>query len=321
MATLPFNEGIVDFFFQLRQNDWAAPLTSFFQFLTFLGSSTGYFILVLAIYWLFRKDIVYDLAVLLVATALTNLALKELIRNPRPYVTDGTYRNKWGLRSPSEIEETARSFSTPSGHAQTASTFFSYLAYKSKSRSHQIFFVLMILGIGISRPYLGVHYLEDVILGWIIGLLITYIFIRYQETLPNLSFETNRLQKYFAFFIVTLGVSIGFGVVNNFGQASQDITTFMGILFGIMIGFDQEKQKLNFDSKAHSILNGLGRFVMGAVVAFTVLFGLDTAFAAIAEDNTLLGFLLRFIRYFSFGLVSTFVCPWLFIKLKLSKSL
>ncbi len=321
MATLPFNQGIVDFFFQIRQNDWATPLTILFRFLTFLGSSTGYFILVLTIYWLYKKDIVYDLAVLLVATALTNLALKEIIRNPRPYVTDGTYTEKWGLSSPKEIEETSNSFSTPSGHAQTSATFFSFLAYKSKSRGTRILSVIMILGIGISRTYLGVHYLEDVILGWAIGLIISYLYIKYKPSLPRLNFEENRSQLYGSIFLFTAILSLGFGFLNNFGQSSQDITTFMGLLFGIVVGFDQERSNLNFNSRAHSFANGLLRFIIASAIAFSVLFGLDQLFAYLATDDTLFGFILRYLRYFTFGFVSTFLCPWVFVRFNLSEKL
>lgn len=321
MATLPFNEGIVEFFFQIRQNDALTPLIQFFQFLTFLGSSTGYFILVLAIYWLYRKDIVYELAVLLVITALSNLALKEIIRNPRPYVVDGTYQQKWALSSPNEIAETANSFSTPSGHAQTAATFFSFLYYKSKSTGWRVLFVFLILGIGISRPFLGVHYLEDVIIGWSIGLLITFLYIKYKDKIPVPNFETSRHSIYAGLFGLTIVLSFGFGFLNEFHQASQDIVTFMGLLMGIVVGFDQERIKVNFDPRASSIANGILRFVIGGAIAFSVLFGLDAFFAEISGDESLLGFALRYVRYFSFGLVSTLVCPWIFVKANLSRSI
>jgi membrane-associated phospholipid phosphatase len=60
-------------------------------------------------------------------------------------------------------------FSTPSGHATAAAAFYTYLYGKVCSRAVRIVAVAAILIIGISRPYLGVHYFEDVFLGWALG--------------------------------------------------------------------------------------------------------------------------------------------------------
>lgn len=75
------------------------------------------------------------------------------------------------------IAETGYSF--PSGHSVTAVCFYGYLAFLywayGKSpvmrRVGIIGAVLMILGIGISRIYLGVHFPTDVIGGYIGGLM------------------------------------------------------------------------------------------------------------------------------------------------------
>ncbi len=320
MATLPFNMDIVDFFYEFRQQDISTPFTGFFQAMTFLGSSTGYFLIVLFLYWLIDKKICFRVAILLVISAILNVGLKEAIRNPRPYVTDGTYTEKWELYSTKEIEETAESFSTPSGHAQSSATFFHYIQEKFKRRSVVIFAIFMTFSIGFSRVFLGVHYLEDVILGWIIGGIVSYLFIKYEN---HISIDVNNadLKWLFAMLFGTTLVVINIvGIVWDFNLASQDLSTFLGLLFGFTLGIAIEDRHLNFSNRSSSIATALIKYVLGLLVCFLILFGLDMVFGIIAADNTLLGINLRYLRYGTFGFVGAYVVPKIFIMLKLSET-
>ncbi|MDX5347144.1 MAG: phosphatase PAP2 family protein [Hymenobacteraceae bacterium] len=69
------------------------------------------------------------------------------------------------------------SFSFPSGHATTAMALFGFLTYfiirYSKTWSSKVFLfivcLILILLVGFSRIYLGVHYLSDVLAGFLVG--------------------------------------------------------------------------------------------------------------------------------------------------------
>lgn len=69
--------------------------------------------------------------------------------------------------------------SFPSGHATIAIAFYGFLTYllykKIKNSLHRsliiIFALVIIIAIGWSRLYLGVHYSSDVIAGYFVGLL------------------------------------------------------------------------------------------------------------------------------------------------------
>ena len=99
----------------------------------------------------------------LVASELFVLATKTLVARPRPPLEDA------------RIVQTG--FSFPSGHAALAAAFYGTLAYLliRALRWDALKVVvgsvaaLLVVAIGISRIYLGVHYPTDVLAGWTLG--------------------------------------------------------------------------------------------------------------------------------------------------------
>lgn len=87
-----------------------------------------------------------------------------------------------------------RGFSFPSGHSFVSITFYGfliYLVYNSNYKSETKFILIslllvLILMIGISRIYLGVHYPSDVIGGFVGGLAYLLIFI---EIIKGVNYE------------------------------------------------------------------------------------------------------------------------------------
>ncbi len=81
------------------------------------------------------------------------------------------------------IEESGYSF--PSGHSLVSSLVYGYLIYKLNSIIKNKFIkcvvigiiICIILSIGISRIYLGVHYFSDVFCGFLEGIIILLTFI------------------------------------------------------------------------------------------------------------------------------------------------
>ena len=90
------------------------------------------------------------------------------------------------------LHETDPSF--PSGHATIAVTFYGYLAYiiiKSSPKRYKLSIIIMailiIVLIGFSRLYLGVHYVSDVLAGYLVGLVFLVIGINFTN-----KFNTNK---------------------------------------------------------------------------------------------------------------------------------
>lgn len=85
------------------------------------------------------------------------------------------------------------SFSFPSGHATIAVAFYGFVGYllmrfaQRWNRKVNIFFItiLVIAAIGLSRVYLGVHYVSDVWSGYLVGAMWLIIAISFSEWLRH----------------------------------------------------------------------------------------------------------------------------------------
>ncbi|CAN7263918.1 phosphatase PAP2 family protein [Paenibacillus sp. LjRoot56] len=143
--------------------------TSVAKFFTFMGSGSTEFILFFLVagllYFKFKHR--WETLVLFVGVLgawLLNSGLKDLIKRDRPSA------EVWLI----EVD----SFSFPSGHAMVSILFYGLLAYLLWVNVRQTWraawlippiAVLVILCIGLSRIYLGVHYPSDVLAGYTAG--------------------------------------------------------------------------------------------------------------------------------------------------------
>ena len=137
------------------------------EFFSFIGADG---ILVLSVliplffFWKKRKHEAILFSIMIGMGAIVNMVLKLITHRPRP-----TF-------APLAIEH---SLSFPSGHSMNSFIFFMTVAYfyyhftHRKKHSLIAFFIatIIILCIGISRIYLGVHYPSDVLGGYVTGLL------------------------------------------------------------------------------------------------------------------------------------------------------
>ena len=144
--------------------------TSIAKIFTFLGSTL--FITILCVLSLIPKKTRFSVVINTLIAVGISQALKRIIRRARPI----------GVAL---IKETG--FSFPSGHSMVGFVFYGfviYLIYKSKlSKTLKVLlitlFSLLIISIGLSRIYLGVHHATDVIGGFTLGYICLYIFIEF----------------------------------------------------------------------------------------------------------------------------------------------
>ena len=147
-------------------SDFATPIA---KFITNFGGAIFLIVLTITLIILIKnKKIGLSIFTNLAVITILNQILKRILQRPRPT----EYRI---------VEETGYSF--PSGHSMVSMAFYGYLIYliykyvKNKYLKWTLITLLsfLIVSIGISRIYLGVHYTSDVIGGFLIS--ISYLII------------------------------------------------------------------------------------------------------------------------------------------------
>ena len=153
----------------LHDISWVVPLRSdgatvIFNVFTWAGY-TPFFLVVLPLgYWLWDKAMFTRLAFLIGLVGLSNTFLKELFMDPRPplaFALDGRVGDSFGF---------------PSGHAQVAVAMWFWLAMEIKRGWAWGLAAFIAAGVCFSRLYLGVHDVEDVLGGALLGAASIFIF-------------------------------------------------------------------------------------------------------------------------------------------------
>jgi membrane-associated phospholipid phosphatase len=133
-----------------------------------IGIVTGLCLVVLI--WLWCKhhwSTLKTFAVVAIGGTLINLAIKQFFERDRPDIKNLVGGNP-------------RTSSFPSGHAMLSFVIYGFVTYLLASRYEKYRgwiitgFVLLTIGIGISRLYLGIHWFTDVVAGYTAGM--TWLF-------------------------------------------------------------------------------------------------------------------------------------------------
>lgn len=164
-ALAAWDQRVTDYVLSYR----SPGLTSYFIAVTEIGDVNGYLVILgisvlLTILVFKRWKYIWQIVLVLALASVSNMILKRFIDRARP-----------GIEHLVVVE----TLSYPSGHAMSAMAFYGfmiYLVYHFKMhtvlKGLVIFLLaLLILSIGVSRIYLGVHYPSDIVGGFIAGLI------------------------------------------------------------------------------------------------------------------------------------------------------
>lgn len=140
--------------------------TPFSQVFAILGKGGIFFILLSIVLILFKRTRRMGVSMLLaigVGALFTNVILKNAVARPRPYLSE-EFKPFWQAVG----EHTESEFSFPSGHTTVTMTSMTALFLSANKKWSWIGFVFSLI-MGLTRVYLVVHYLTDVIAGLIVG--------------------------------------------------------------------------------------------------------------------------------------------------------
>jgi membrane-associated phospholipid phosphatase len=299
-------------------------LDSVMEFFTFLGKIEFYMLFITFLYWIVDARLGFRVFMVLLSTDIIGMAFKHLFRQPRPY---------W-IGDVDHMGQIETSYGIPSTHASDSLSVWASLAYQVKKRWMWIVAIATILLISFSRMYLGVHFPHDILGGWIIGLAVLFSYIKYEQRVSEwLGSRSNEYQIGLGF-----GISLAFIVVgliisaviaptsdssawSHMSTEARSLTSYFtlgGALFGAVAGYVMMKFRARFQTRGPWI-NKVLRYLVGILGVLIAMYGLDALFSLIAPDETVLGYILRYIRYGTTTFWAMFGAPWVFLKLNLTK--
>ncbi|SFJ38064.1 Membrane-associated phospholipid phosphatase [Terrisporobacter glycolicus] len=270
-------------------------LTGIFTFFTICTEVPVITVLTGVIYWCINKKAGQRTIFALCGSLNINAGVKNYVKMPRPIGTDGLQ----SLRI-----ETATGYSFPSGHTQTSTTFWTSMMYLFKKSWIYIIGILMIIGAGISRLYLGVHWPMDVIVAWGFGIVLSIIFIKLFDYIDD--------SKNYYILVVLMLI---FGVCTYF-IGGEDLYKMFGLYTGFALGYmvedtfinfstENETRRKNIFAKNPSKKEGLGkkilRFVVGIISLLAVYLLLNYVQDTLIVNKT--EEIINIIKYFKYTIV------------------
>ena len=291
---------------------------------TFLGRIEFYLVFIPFIYWAVDRRIGVRALLVLIYTDFIATSFKLLFHEPRPYWLGGV--KQLG---------TETSYGIPSSHSSDSLAVGGYLMTKVKQNWLRWLIGTVIFFIAFSRLYLGVHFPQDVLFGWLIGFCVLWAVVKWETFFRNWLDGKSLSTQIGLGFVDSLGFAlIGFFIRlliagtpdpaewSQYSTSARNINQFItlaGAAFGTYAGYALMRQYARFDAKG-AWSKRLVRYLIGIVGVFLLYFGLDIAFSAIAPDESTLGFILRYIRYSLVTFWIAFLAPWIFIKTNLASA-
>ena len=297
------------------------------MFFTALGNENFFFLVLPLLYWSVDTGLGLRIAFILAASNYLNTIIKLLFAAPRPY---------W-LSAQVQPFLQEHSFGIPSGHAQNSAAFTGMIAARWSKRWAWAWALALLLTffIGFSRLYLGVHFVHDVVAGWLIGYVILLVFLRFWDPVAAwLKTKTLVQQIMIAFLISLLMIVIGASTTarlegyvfppeweENARRAGplpdpvsiEGIFTSAGTLFGLAAGAAWIASRGGFQTAGPLEKRAL-RYVVGLIGIMILWFGLGQLFP---DGEAMVPLLLRYLRYTLVGFWVTAGAPWLFYHFKL----
>lgn len=283
-----------------------------FKVITYLGDTLVFIVIIAIVYIIYDKRYAKNLTFALLTTVYINSFLKDVFMDPRPAEnsTNGGY------------QETSYGF--PSGHSQGSSTFWGYIGYQFKDKPKPKLTPIIVSGliflVVLSRLILGVHDVQDVTGGLILGIGVLLAFI-YVE--PIISERINSLEMFHKIFlgVVASLILFIFGALLFPTSGEQLISSPMpfadtgayaqvgGVILGLSIGYVLENEYVNYQPSRIGTKWKIINLIIGLIAVFVIYFGLEFL------TDIFNSVIYRYFRYAMIAFILVFIMPFIFTKI------
>ena len=263
--------------------------------ITKMGDEIFYTLFLPVLFWCYDKKNSIKIGIIFLISITLNDMVKEIFQNPRP--------------DPSNLAEGIRELSVsyrpstpgfPSGHTQGSLAMWGAIMYLIRNRIIIILGVTMIILIPYSRMYLGVHFLGDILGGYVLGFLTLAILI------PIILYGEKRYDSIADILLIIALIIIPFVIYTVLPGTA--IHNYMGVLSGFLLGALLGTNRIAFNPR-NKILPNILKVAVGLVGLFLIKEGVKMILPKIPIAG--------FFRYWLMGFWITFVAPWIFSRIAL----
>lgn len=265
-------------------------LDKFFSAVTWLGHELIPIALICILYWCVSKSMAYRIGFSFFVSGLATQALKITFRISRPWIIDPNFKPVGNA-----IEE-ATSYSFPSGHTQSATSVYSSLALCFKKSWIKLILAAAFILVGISRMYLGVHTMKDVLTAMLLSLAVTVIVFKVFDRIAY----TVKYDIYVSvvFLVLSAALIIYSAILSTKGIISadslEDCVKSGGAGIAFAIGYFIERRYIDFNVKAAKLWHQIIKVAIGLGVALGLKSGLKVIIGDTALANGIRYFVLVF---------------------------
>ena len=267
-------------FFQSLRSDF---FDFFFNSISFIGEEYVYILVLAIVYFGISQKKGEFLVFILFFTGIFNTWLKGIFTADRPFE-----------KFPDEVinlrPETSPGHSFPSGHTQNFTAFLMSGAILLKKKRYFVIAITLSLLMAISRMYLGVHFLEDVVVSLILGLITAYV--------GHYFFEKYYDKRFKVYILIGLIGIVSIIFINDESYLKA-VGYYLGFV-GAMIFNDKVIQ--------YTFSTDLKKRIMRVVVGIVLIAILQIGFGLLGIENFYLKLIRNMVIVFTgFGLYPLFI--------------
>ena len=256
-------------------------LDAFFGLITRLGEEMILIVIFCIFFWCISKRVAYVLGASFFLSGLLVQGMKPLFAVPRPWVYDPTFAPVGGS------VYAATGYAFPSGHTQNGTALFGSLGAMANNKIIKIIMFTLVALIAVSRLYLGVHYISDVLVSLAIGIGAIWLAIKFITDEPISIRRELAMAGFIAFFGLVVIIIVAALYYGGHREATQmrDSIIAAGAALGFAVGMFAERNFIKFSTVAQNLPMQAIKLVLGVAGVVAIQEGVRILGANLLVDG------------------------------------